>query len=235
MIIVSMFDESGNALRPWAVAGHQCHAFDWVNVPHIERFASGGSIEYHWADFTDIRCVMSVISLRPDFVMGWPDCTHLAVSGSLHFADKLAKDPDIQRNAVRLARTVEFVGMMTGAPWMAENPVSMLSSMWRKSNYRFDPCHYGGYLPSDDVHPRWPEYIPPRDAYTKKTCIWSGNGFVMPPRMPVDPIVIEYENGVKGSPQFSKLGGKSKKTKQIRSEGPRGFLNAVFYANAKGA
>lgn len=97
-------------------------------------------------------------------------------------------------------------------------------------NGYFDPCHYGRYL-TYTPHPRWPEYIPPRDAYTKKTGIWGGNGFIMPQRAPVPPVVIEYENGVKGAPQFAKLGGKSRKTKQIRSEGPRGFLFAVMLYN----
>ena len=33
---------------------------------------------------------------------------------------------------------------------------------------------------------RWPEYIAPMDAYTKKTCLWTGGGFVMPTKAAVD-------------------------------------------------
>lgn len=226
-----MFDESGNALRPWAEAGHFCHAFDWLNKPRIEWFDGGGFIMYHYADFTQFNDIMRVVALRPDFVMGWPDCTQLAVSGTKHWPSKRAIDPHFQTKAVALARTVEFVGTVCNVPWFAENPVSALSSLWRKSDYRFHPCDYGGYLPLTDVHPRWPDYIPPRDAYEKKTCLWTGNGFRMPPKAPVEPVIIEYKNGVRGSPQFTQLGGKSAKTKQIRSEGPRGFLRAVFLAN----
>jgi hypothetical protein len=38
---------------------------------------------------------------------------------------------------------------------MIENSVSAVSTFWRKPDYAFDPCNYGGYL------------IPPGDAYTK--------------------------------------------------------------------
>ena len=85
---------------------------------------------------------------------------------------------------------------------------------------------YGGYLPEDDKHPAFPEYIAARDAYTKKTCIWCGNGFKQPLFRPV-PMPDEWED----SKQHAKLGGKSKRTKMIRSLTPRGFARAVFLAN----
>lgn len=50
----------------------------------------------------------------------------------------------------------------------------------------------------------------------------------MPPKLPV-PMVTEPTGY---SRQHEKLGGKSAKTKQIRSETPRGFALAVFMANA---
>lgn len=76
-----------------------------------------------------------------------------------------------------------------------------------------------------EAHPKWPDYIAPRDAYPKKTCLWTGGVFVMPATLPVTP-----EDG--HSRQHLKLGGKSMKTKNIRSATPRGFARAVFEANA---
>jgi len=124
-----------------------------------------------------------------------------------------------------MAKLVESVGVACGAPWGAENPVSVLSTLWRKPNFSFHPWEFGGYLPDSDIHPMYPEYIKARDAYPKKTCIWSGNGFIEPKRIPV-----KVDSGY--SDQHKKLGGKSLKTKNIRSATPRGFAEAVFLYNS---
>lgn len=226
MIVVSLFDESGNALRPWAAQGHSCYAFDITNEYRCEFIGSnGGFIFYIPADLTDWRAIAGIVAIKPDFIMGFPPCTDLATSGARHFAAKRAIDPLFQIKAAALARMVEIVGILTGKPWMAENPRSVLSTLWRKADYVFNPHQYGGYLPIDDVHPRWSQYIAPRDAYPKETWLWTGNGFIMPACAPV-PCPDDY------SQQFYKLGGKSKKTKQIRSETPRGFALAVCLANS---
>lgn len=82
-------------------------------------------------------------------------------------------------------------------------------------------------MPADDLHPVYPEYIKPRDAYPKKTCIWHGNNFIEPLKKPVF-----VEPGY--SDQHQKLGGKSLKTKNIRSATPRVFAKAVAIYNAIG-
>ena len=93
---------------------------------------------------------------------------------------------------------------------MIENPSSTFSSYWRRPNHTFDPCDFGGYL------------SPPGDAYTKKTCLWTGNGFVMPERRRVAP--------VEGS-RMHKL-PPSEDRANLRSETPKGFALATFEANA---
>jgi hypothetical protein len=169
---------------------------------------------------------MSVVGGECSFVFGFPECTDLAVSGAAHFEKKRAVDPDFQSKAISLVMLTKILGEYYGCPWALENPVSVISTKWRKPDYKFDPYEYGGYLPKDDEHPVYPSYIKPRDAYPKKTCIWSGNGFVMPDKKPVF-----VERGY--SDQHNKLGGKSLKTKNIRSATPRGFANAVFEFNKK--
>lgn len=169
-------------------------------------------------------------------VFGFPPCTDLAASGARHWAAKRERDPEFQNRAVAWALDVVFVAEYLNAPYMIENPQGALSTLWRKPDHRFDPCDFGGYIPEGEAeHPRWPEYIPARDAYTKRTCLWTSEGFVMPPHKPVDPIKLTYtrEDGsvTTGSPQWGKLGGKSMKTKNIRSATPRGFARAVFEAN----
>lgn len=223
--IVSLFDESGNAMRPWATAGHECYCYDILNDGRVETVGSG-RIHYIKADLFDDNVVESIVSLNPEFICGWPPCTDLAVSGAAWFAAKAEKNPDYRKEAMALVMRVPEIAQACGTDnWFFENPVSVISSEYRKPNYSFHPYEYGGYLPEDDVHPRWPEYIEPRDAYSKKTCIWSGPGFIMPAKKPV-----EHTPGY--SKQHRLLGGKSDKTKQIRSEGPRGFCSAVFLSNA---
>ncbi|MBB8026189.1 hypothetical protein HEL23_006095 [Escherichia coli] len=100
----------------------------------------------------------------------------------------------------------------------------VLSTLWRKPDFIFNPCAYGGYLPEDDKHPAFPDVYPQRDAYTKKTCIWCGNGFKQPIFRPVD-----LNSG--DNPGWAKTGGRAKRTKMIRSLTPRGFARAVFLAN----
>jgi hypothetical protein len=95
---------------------------------------------------------------------------------------------------------------------MIENPVSTVSSYWRKPDFTFDPCDYGGYL------------IPPGDAYTKKTCLWTGNGFVMPKPKAV--------KAIEGS-RMHRL-PPSKNRAAPRSVTPKAFAQAVFEANRNG-
>lgn len=223
--VVSLFDESGNMGRPWAEAGSSVHCFDIENTGKDVEYVGRGTITYYDLDLSqdnNIRLIAAV--LKPDIIFGFPPCTDLAVSGAMHFDKKRQKNPGFQNEAVALARQVEKLGRLTNAPWFAENPVSALATLWRKPDEYFHPYEYGGYLPEDDIHPRWPDYIAPRDHYRKKTCLWTGNGFIMPPKKCLgDP----GEDSI----QHRKLGGKSAKTKQIRSETPRGFAIAVKEAN----
>lgn len=232
---VFLFDYTGLMALPWAEAGYKCYCFDGqhseVSVstlhPNIlnvgmwfSNSVSGNS------NVIDADKIIEVVGNDVSFVFGFPECTHLAVSGAAHFARKREANPMFQEEAMVLVKLTKHVGEVLGCPWALENPVSVISSKWRKPDYKFHPYEYGRYLPVDDVHPTYPDYIKPQDAYPKKTCIWSGNGFVMPGKKPVhcDP---GFSN------QHKKLGGKSLKTKNIRSATPRGFAQAVLESNIR--
>lgn len=209
-------------LRPWAEYGYTCWALDLDNKGKPpEQHKSGGIIHFIEADLLQDRWISWCEQKRSLILFGFPPCTDMAVSGAGHFLNKAIQNINFDEEAAHLARTVEFIGNVCGCPWFAENPVSTLATLWRKPDVIWEPYEYGGYLPYPDVHPRWPEYIPPYDNYPKKTCLWTGNGYVLPPKIPM-PVVEGY------STQHTKLGGKSKKTKQIRSETPRGFALANF-------
>jgi len=236
-IVISLYDFTGEALKPWAEAGYTCHAFDIQHSfvePEVQAFDSGGSITYNFADLHDynwLNAIQDEFSDKVIFGMAFPVCTDLAVSGAAHFAKKAEADPLFQEKAARHAIDCADLFDDLGCPYFVENPVSVLSTKWRKPDYSFHPYEYGGYIPEDEAeHPQWPEYIPARDAYRKKTCLWTGNGFKMPEKKEVD-CSDYYGNGY--SKPMMKLGGKSMKTKNIRSATPRGFAKAVCEFNKR--
>jgi hypothetical protein len=224
---VFLYDFTGLMAEPWLDAGYECWLFDGQHDAGISRQGSlvkVGMWFHHDKTHQHATEIAEMVGEGVEIVVGFPECTHLAVSGAAHFAKKRETDPLFQDKATDLAKMVELVGIEFGCKWMAENPVSVLATKWRKPDHSFHPYEYGQYLSEGDAHPQYPDYIMPRDAYPKKTCIWSGNGFVMPEKRPV-----ECQPGY--SAQHLKLGGKSLKTKNIRSATPRGFAVAVYEAN----
>lgn len=224
--VVCLFDESGLAGSPWARAGYAVHCYDIINGFGIEATGDGLTIRHQWDAYDEAQndAIIRRHQGRARFVMAFPPCTDLAVSGAAWFEKKRQADPDFQEKAIQLFRVAERISLALGVPYFMENPVSVASSLFRKPDHTFHPSDYGGYLPEDDIHPTFPDYYPPRDAYPKKTCYWVGGGFVMPPIKPV-----ERPEGY--STAHLKLGGKSEKTKKIRSTSPRGVAEAVFLSN----
>ena len=201
MVVLSLCDYTGNMVKPWAKAGYECICVD-IRHPAGEHTRDG--ITFVGAD------IRYWLPPKKDYaiVFAFPPCTNLAVSGARWFKDKGLRG---LIEGLELVERCRAICEWSGAPYMIENPVSTLSTYWRKPDYTFDPCDYGGYL------------NPPGDAYTKKTCLWVGNGFVMPPKKPVPP--------VEGSKMH--LMPPSKDRGHLRSVTPMGFAEAVFQANAK--
>lgn len=145
----------------------------------------------------------------PLIVFAFPPCTDLAVSGARWYRDKGL------RGLIRALEIVEACRAIcddSGAPYMIENPVGTLSTYWREPDYAFDPCDYG-------------------DPYTKRTLLWTGGGFVMPP--------VVKPGDMFGAPTWVPPTEGSKMHKlppgperaNLRSETPKGFARAVFNAN----
>ena len=234
-VVLSLYDYTGVACIPWAERGYQCYCYD---IQHddskITRFASGGAIYYINADLHEREQVLSIMNafyaLDTVFAMAFPVCTDMAVSGASHFKSKALKDPDFQTKAVKYAKWCAEIFEDLRVPYYVENPVSVLATQWRRPDYRFHPYQFGGYISQAKAeHPLYPDYIAPRDAYKKQTCLWVGGGFVMPPMVPVDP---EQYHGNGYNTATMKLGGTSARTKNIRSATPRGFAEAAMLHNA---
>jgi len=230
-IVLSLYDYTGVAATPWAEAGHTCYCYD---IQHddtkVEHFKGGGAIHYLNADLHSYETMASIFTAFMDadvvFAMAFPVCTDLAVSGAAWFKKKGEADPEFQMKASTYAMWCAEIFDDLNVPYYIENPVSRLSTLWRKPNHKFHPYEYGGYIKEgEEEHPLYPDYIAPSDAYTKKTCLWTGGKFKMPTKKPVDCESFGF------SRQHAKLGGKSMKTKNIRSATPRGFAAAVYAAN----
>ncbi len=221
-VVLSLCDFTGIMVEPWVEAGYTAILID---PQHGETSVEGKIKKIALTVEDSLEYISEIIRKHTiKMVFGFPVCTDLAVSGAAHFENKRIKNVNFQAKAMQLVHECRMIGELSGAPWFIENPVSVISSIWRKPDYSFNPYEYGGYLPEDDINPYYPEYIAPRDAYPKKTCLWTGGGFVMPEKKPVK-CNLGY------STQHKRLGGKSDRTKNIRSATPRGFAKAVFEAN----
>lgn len=231
--VLFLFNSSDYAPRPWIDDG----GFNVVSVDYDDTDHSGAHrepVEGHTVLNIDLsrsfahQIVWWELSQRgmaqPSLVVSFAPCTDLAVSGAKHFASKLERDPQCQERAVRMARLAE----QFGCPYMVENPVSRLATLWRKPDTYWHPWHYSGDCP-EGPHPEFPGIIPERDWYNKKSCLWTGNGFIHPHRNPIKGWGTEPVDS--DNPGWAKLGGKSARTKYIRSLTPRGFARAVYEAN----
>lgn len=200
MIVLSMCDRTGVMVQPWLDAGYECWIVDAQHPPGVSR---DGSLVKVGADVTTWLPPRSEYRI----VFGFPPCTNLAVSGARWFKDKgLAGLAD----GLRVVEAVRDVCEWTDAPWMIENPVSTLSTYWREPDFMFDPFEFGGWVDGD--------------AYTKRTCLWVGGGFVIPPKRPVAP--------TEGSKMWRL--GPTPDRGDVRSVTPPGFARAVFEANEHG-
>lgn len=248
--IVLLYDYLDITAKPWIDAGYAVISFDGKHPSGISTSGNGHIKVGYWflaesaaEQAKDIAAMVSRITPGNSvhMVFGYPECTYLTTTGArwlYHPDDKglptkerrphplypnRRKDRD---NAVILADFVRMVADSCGCQrWSFENPaVSFLNTMYRRPDYCFNPADYGGYLPLDHKHSSFPDVYPSRDAYAKNTGIWAGPDWVMPEKKPV--IIAEKQN-----PGFAKCGGKSARTKEIRSASPEGFTLAMFEAN----
>lgn len=200
--VISFCDYTGKMVEPWANAGYECWIIDIQHEPGVHR---EGNIMRVGVDLRRWLPPVDVLA-RLRIAFAFPPCTDLANSGNRHKRRK---------GLGRLTESLEFVDRCVQllewmqVPYPLENPVGSLKTYWRDPDYLFDPCDYGGYL------------TPPGDAYTKKTCLWTGGGFVMPETDRVEPVEGSKMHRLPPSPDRANM----------RSATPMGFAMAVYQAN----
>lgn len=210
-VVISLFDVTGNMALPWLQAGYEAYI---VDLQHPVAYETGGITTFHrlhkvHADLTQ-PWLCPVDRERIAFVSAFPPCDHLAVSGARWFKGKGLRH--LARSIDMFATAAEFCEW-AGAPYMIENPVSTISTYWRKPDHSFNPFDYTALEPADN--------------YTKKTNLWTGRGFVMPGPCR-DLTLPPPDDRIHKCPP-------GPERHNIRSATPMGFARAVKMVNTKEA
>ena len=104
---------------------------------------SGGHKEWHYQED-----VLPLLDCDWDLIIAFPPCTHLAVSGAAWFAKK--------RENGQQKEGIDFFMKFANAKCKRiaiENPVGIMSSVWRKPDQIIQPFQFG-------------------EPFSKKTCLW---------------------------------------------------------------
>jgi len=137
-------------------------------------------------------------------ILAAPPCTAFAGSGAQYWPAKDASGETTEGIAL-VDACLRAVAIYQPAWWALENPVGRLRRWIGPPRMWFNPCDYG-------------------DPYTKKTGLWGQ--FNEPRKTPVEPIRTSSQGS-----WVQRLGGKSERTKELRSATPMGFARAFFEAN----
>jgi hypothetical protein len=136
MRILVACEESQAVTTKLRVIGHDAFSAD-ILPP------SGGHPEWHiQGDAT------MLVNKGWDMIIAFPPCTHLAVSGARHFAAKIADGRQQQGIDLFMAFANAKCDRIA-----VENPVGIMSSVWRKPDQIIQPWMFG-------------------EPYTKTTCLW---------------------------------------------------------------
>ncbi len=205
--VLSLFDYSGNWSRPYAEAG--------ANVVQIDLKLG--------VDVMDINATWLMENVMDaygtvDAILAAPPCTDFAVSGAQYWATK-DKSGQTTKSLELVRQVLRCVEYLQPDWWAMENPVGRLNTLMPELSklgpWYFDPCDFG-------------------DPYTKRTGLWGNYVPPLPLFVGADHSCKPVRSCSQGS-WLQKLGGKSEKTKTLRSATPMGFARAFFAANCWGA
>lgn len=120
-----------------------------------------------------LQCdVREILNDGWDLLIAHPPCTYLTVTGNRWFKPEYAgRYPTRQQDR---QEAIEFFMALANAPIdkiAIENPVCIMSSVWRKANQVIQPWQFG-------------------DKAVKKTCLWLKG---LPPLLPTEIVEPEYK------------------------------------------
>ena len=139
---------SGTVRRAFEAAGHEAWSCDLLPTEEADtsKHIQGDALD--------------AIAEGWDLVVAHPPCTHLASSGARWFAEKRADGR--QQEAVGFFEKLVDALKRDAASWCIENPIGIMSRLWRKPDQIIQPWEYG-------------------HGETKATCLWlSGLPLLQP-------------------------------------------------------
>jgi site-specific DNA-cytosine methylase len=147
MKILIACEESQAVTFELRMLGHEAYSCDILP-------AGGGYPEWHFQ-----QDVKGLLRAKWDMIIAFPPCTDLSVSGARWFKEKQADG--------RQQKSIDFFMMFANANCekiAIENPISIMSSKWRKPDQIIQPWQFG-------------------HGETKATCLWLKN---LPKLKPTD-------------------------------------------------
>jgi hypothetical protein len=139
MKILVACEESQAVTKELRILGHEAYSCDLLPC-------SGGHPEWHYQ-----QDVFDVIGMGWDMMIAFPPCTHLALSGSMHFEKK--------RQDGRQQEGIDFFLKIANVPIdkiAIENPMGIMGKIYRPYDQVIHPYFFG-------------------DGFQKTTCLWLKN------------------------------------------------------------
>ena len=143
MKILVACEESQAVTKELRRLGHEAYSCDIIPC-------SGGHPEWHLQ-----QDVIPLLQEKWDMIIAFPPCTFLTVAGNRWFNVEKYGEKALQRHRDREAAIKFFLAFANAdCPRIAiENPVGVMSSVWRKPNQVIQPYMFG-------------------DSARKGTCLW---------------------------------------------------------------
>lgn len=215
-LIVSVYDYTGNWAKPYIDAGYAVILWDYkVEGCILERFGTFLEKIYEAID----------AGYQPHGVLFAPPCTDITSAAAWTWpakdkpgTGKMPFDSITDESTALAAICLHIVDLFPWNFWVMENPPGRMETLVPEFKpYRkmmFQPWEYG-------------------DPVTKRTVLWGEFNHLLE-RTIVKPETVTIkakDHYYQASSMWAKTGGKSEKTKALRSVTPMGFARAFFAAN----
>lgn len=151
MVILSLFDYTGNWAQPYQDAGHEVILWDIKHIPDFVQFfkdVNDACADYFYENiFDNYGTVDGILAAIP--------CTDFAGSGARWWKEKDANG-STNKSLELVYQTLKIIDLCQPDFWAIENPVGRLSKLVPEIGYPwyFQPYWFG-------------------EPYTKKTGLWG--------------------------------------------------------------